>query len=275
MATPRLRRTGLSLLGDLPWGSHACHLFQTRSDLLETLIPFFKAGLEGLELCLWVIHALLTEAVSRRALEQRIPDAERHLAERSIEIVSSREWYFAGAGFSQRRVLRAWDAKVAEARARGYEGLRANGNVAWLEKRDWRRFGDYERGLDESIALKPMIVLCSYALEKTGAVEVLDIARTHQFAIAKRAGQWQVVEWRMPPTAQDRYDVLTSRERDVLILAVEGESNPRIARALAIGVRTVETHRANLLRKLGVRNQTELVRYALQRRFLLHPRTKS
>jgi len=120
-----------------------------------------------------------------------------------------------------------------------------------------------------------MIVLCSYALEKTGAVEVLDIARTHQFAIAKRAGQWQVVEWRMPPTAQDRYDVLTSRERDVLILAVEGESNPRIARALAIGVRTVETHRANLLRKLGVRNQTELVRYALQRRFLLHPRTKS
>src|SRR6267142_4626804 len=84
MATPRLRRTGLSLLGDLPWGSHACHLFQTRSDLLETLIPFFKAGLEGRELCLWVIHAPLTEAVSRRALEQRIPDAERHLAERSI-----------------------------------------------------------------------------------------------------------------------------------------------------------------------------------------------
>jgi DNA-binding CsgD family transcriptional regulator len=263
------------VLGNLPWGSHCCHLFQTRGDLLETLIPFFKAGLEGRELCLWVIHAPLTEAVARRALKQSIPDADRRLAERSIEIVSSRQWYLAGDGFSQKRVLRAWDAKLAEARARGYEGLRANGNVAWLGKRDWPRFEDYERALDESIARKPMIVLCSYALYKTGAVEVLDIARTHQFAIARRTGQWQVVEWRTPPTAQDRYDVLTSRERDVLILAAEGESNPRIARALSIGVRTVETHRANLLRKLGVRNQTELVRYALQRRFLVHLRKKS
>jgi hypothetical protein len=65
MATPRLRQTGLAVLGDLPWGSHCCHLFQTRGDLLETLIPFFKAGLEGRELCLWVIHAPLTEAVAR------------------------------------------------------------------------------------------------------------------------------------------------------------------------------------------------------------------
>ena len=38
------------MLGDLPWGSHCCHLFQTRGDLLETLIPFFKAWLEGREL---------------------------------------------------------------------------------------------------------------------------------------------------------------------------------------------------------------------------------
>src|SRR5438105_446979 len=121
MATLRLRRSGLSVLGDLPWGSHACHLFQTRSDLLETLIPFFKAGLEARELCLWVIHAPLTEALARRALKQRIPDADRHLAERRIEIVSSREWYLVGNGFSQKRVLRAWDAKVAEATARGYE----------------------------------------------------------------------------------------------------------------------------------------------------------
>ena len=57
-----------NFLGDLPWGSHCRHFFHARGDLLETLIPFFRAELEGRELCLWVIHAPLTEAaVARRA----------------------------------------------------------------------------------------------------------------------------------------------------------------------------------------------------------------
>jgi DNA-binding NarL/FixJ family response regulator len=63
----------------------------------------------------------------------------------------------------------------------------------------------------------------------------------------------------------DLYETLTTREREVLQLAAEGCGNPEIAARLAISVRTAETHRANLLRKLGLHNQTELVRYALQR----------
>jgi DNA-binding NarL/FixJ family response regulator len=51
----------------------------------------------------------------------------------------------------------------------------------------------------------------------------------------------------------------------VLLLAAEGFSNPEIAHRLSISVRTAESHRANLMRKLGLRNQTELVRYPLGR----------
>jgi two-component system response regulator NreC len=65
--------------------------------------------------------------------------------------------------------------------------------------------------------------------------------------------------------ALDIYETLTSREREVFQLAAVGRGNPEIADRLSIGVRTVETHRANLLRKLGLSNQTELVRYALRR----------
>jgi DNA-binding NarL/FixJ family response regulator len=64
----------------------------------------------------------------------------------------------------------------------------------------------------------------------------------------------------------DRYEMLTRREREVFHLAAEGVSNPEIARRLLISPRTVEDHRASVLRKLGLRNQTELVRYALGRR---------
>jgi len=63
----------------------------------------------------------------------------------------------------------------------------------------------------------------------------------------------------------DPYETLTTRERQVLHLAAEGRPNPDIAARLFVSPRTVETHRANLMRKLGLRSQTDLVRYALRR----------
>lgn len=63
----------------------------------------------------------------------------------------------------------------------------------------------------------------------------------------------------------DRYETLTTREREVLQLAAQGSSNLEIATRLGISPRTAETHRANLMRKLGLQTQTDLVRYALRR----------
>jgi DNA-binding NarL/FixJ family response regulator len=63
----------------------------------------------------------------------------------------------------------------------------------------------------------------------------------------------------------DRYDLLTSREREVLQLAAQGLGNAEIGERLSISPRTAETHRANLLRKLGLQTQTDLVRFAVSR----------
>jgi DNA-binding NarL/FixJ family response regulator len=63
----------------------------------------------------------------------------------------------------------------------------------------------------------------------------------------------------------DVYETLTNRERLVLQLAAEGSSNPVIAKKLFISPRTAETHRANLMRKLGLRSQTDLVRFAIRK----------
>lgn len=69
-------------------------------------------------------------------------------------------------------------------------------------------------------------------------------------------------------SAADPYDTLTDREREVLNLMAEGHGNAAIAERLFISSRTVETHRANLMRKLGLRSQTDVVRYALRRGIL-------
>ncbi len=70
------------------------------------------------------------------------------------------------------------------------------------------------------------------------------------------------------PGTLDVHETLTTREREVLQLAAEGYKNPQIAARLGISPRTAETHRANLMRKLGLNTQTDLIRYAMQRGIL-------
>jgi len=62
----------------------------------------------------------------------------------------------------------------------------------------------------------------------------------------------------------DPYEQLTTREREILQLAAQGCTNSEIASRLYISPRTVETHRTNLMRKLGLHNHTQLIQFAIQ-----------
>lgn len=61
---------------------------------------------------------------------------------------------------------------------------------------------------------------------------------------------------------------LTSREREIMQLLAEGNSNKKIATALELSVKTVEAHRAAIMRKLGLRSLPELVRFAIRSRVI-------
>jgi DNA-binding NarL/FixJ family response regulator len=64
---------------------------------------------------------------------------------------------------------------------------------------------------------------------------------------------------------EDSYHLLTDREKEVLQLLAEGRSNKEVAGVLDVGVSTIETHRANLMQKLGLRNTAEIVLYAVRK----------
>jgi len=66
----------------------------------------------------------------------------------------------------------------------------------------------------------------------------------------------------------DIYETLTTRERELLQLAAEGHKYTEIAARLGISNRTVETHRANLMRKLRLQNHGDLIRFAIRRGLL-------
>jgi two-component system, NarL family, response regulator NreC len=66
-------------------------------------------------------------------------------------------------------------------------------------------------------------------------------------------------------SSSDPYEQLTTREREILQMAAQGSNNSEIAARLFISPRTVETHRANVMRKLGIRSQSELIKFAMMR----------
>jgi DNA-binding NarL/FixJ family response regulator len=66
----------------------------------------------------------------------------------------------------------------------------------------------------------------------------------------------------------DPYESLTPREREVLHLTARGLTNSEVATTLFISPRTVETHRANLMQKLNLHTQADLIRYAIRRGIL-------
>src|SRR2546423_1739326 len=214
MAT-ELRKTGIGVIGDVPWGTHFCHFYETKEDLLDILIPYFKTGLENNEFCVWVVSDPLGEEEARNAFRQAVREADRYLAGGHIEIVphtifpSSRkqtspagrieivphtEWYLKDGSFIADQVIDGWNEKLAGALAKGYAGLRGNGNEAWLTDENRRDFIQYEKTLDERLADQRMIVLCSYPLSSSSAAQIFDVVNAHQLAVIRRRGNWEVIE---------------------------------------------------------------------------------
>ena len=188
------RKTGIDVVGDMHWGTHFCLFYDTKEDLLDMLISYCKAGLEGEEFCLWVVAEPLTIEGAIDALKDAMPDIDRYLADSSIEIVSACDWYRQGGTFDLKRVTGRWHEKLAHASARGYAGVRVTGDTAWLEKKGWKDFREYEEGLNEAVANQRLAVLCTYPLAACGATEILDVVRSHQFALARRHGNWDLIE---------------------------------------------------------------------------------
>jgi len=188
------RKSGIALVGDLPWGSHFCQFYQTQDDLLETLVPYFRAGLENNEFCVWVTSDFLTEEEARKAMSKGVPGFSKYQAQEQMEIFPYTDWYLKGGHFDLQRTLTMWMEKHEEALAKGFAGLRVSGNPYWIDnKKDWDDFACYEAEINNVIGGTKLLVLCTYSLQKCGVVEIMDVVKNHEFALARSHGTWQLV----------------------------------------------------------------------------------
>ena len=195
-AVGELRKTGVSVIGDVRWGTHFCYFYETKQDLLDLLIPFFKTGLEGNEFCLWIISnsELLTVPEARDALQEALPDFDRYVAERSMDFVEHDAWFLNGGSFDFHRVANQFKEKVDEALGRGYVGMRVNGSPTWLQTSNAKALREFEEEVDKLYPNERIIAACTYPIGRSKADFLLEVARNHQFAIARRQGRWDILE---------------------------------------------------------------------------------
>lgn len=190
----KLRKSGIDVTGDLPWGTHFCQFYQTKEDLVEIVVPYFKAGLENNEFCLWITSPPLEVEEAIEALREAVPDADVYLEKGQIEIVSYTCLHLTGSIYDSERVINSWIEKLDQALESGYEGLRLGGNVFWLIKKRWEYFVDHIRKMDDIIGKYRMITLGSYFAEKYSATEIIEVVSNHQFSLLKKEGRWERID---------------------------------------------------------------------------------
>ncbi|HSL20270.1 MAG TPA: MEDS domain-containing protein [Vicinamibacterales bacterium] len=189
-----MRPTGIDIIGDVPWGTHFCQFYQNERDLTDVLVPYFKAGLEANEFCMWVTSEPLRADAARRAMAAAVGDLDDRVRRGQIEFLDYKDWYTVGGSFEADRVLRGWVEKLEAATARGFEGLRLTGNTFWLEQSTWNDFTQYEAAVNAVLPQHRMLAMCTYSLAKCGAAEIMDVMSNHAFALIRRADRWQVIE---------------------------------------------------------------------------------
>ena len=186
--------SGIQVLGNMPWGTHFCQFYNTKQDLLEILVPYFKTGLENNEYCLWITADPIDVNIATLALQKAVPEFNNYNLQHKIEILPYTEWYLEGDNFNLEVIIKRFYEKVAESLGNGFAGMRVNGNSGWINREIWKKFIEYERELNRFLSKKRIIVLCTYPLKKSQATDVLDVALAHDCVISKRSGRWEIVE---------------------------------------------------------------------------------
>ena len=188
-----VRHTGITTIGDVPWGTHFCQLYQDKQDLIEILVPYFKAGLENNEFCMWVVSGPLRSAEANASLAANVENLETYIANGQLQILDT-EWYTTSGAFESDRVLQSWVDRLETANRRGFAGLRLTGDASWLEKPEWHGFMEYEAAVDAIFEQRRILAICTYSLSRCGVLQIMDVISNHAFALVKRAAKWEVIQ---------------------------------------------------------------------------------
>src|SRR5690242_12796568 len=99
-----LRESGISLIGRLPWGTHLCLFCETKEDVIESALEFFRPAASANEYCVWVTSEPLTEQDALEALRS-VPQLQSLRDAGALEIIDGSSWYLYCNRYDRQRLI--------------------------------------------------------------------------------------------------------------------------------------------------------------------------
>ncbi|MBD3583065.1 MEDS domain-containing protein [Flavobacterium selenitireducens] len=186
--------SGITVLGDVKWGSHFSTFYQSEEELLKIMISYFTAGLRNNEYCVWIFAEPLTLHTAMKAFADSFPHTEMYLGKEQLNVMKYDEFYFTNGQFDAEDVLAKFALLYEIAIAKGFTGVRVNGIESWVGEDIWPDFMEYEKKLDTLVSDKNVIVHCSYPLRQNDTAAMIDVLQVHGTAITSQAGQLLILD---------------------------------------------------------------------------------
>lgn len=187
------RDLAIPAIGKAPWGTHFCQFYDAKQDLLDVLVPYFRAGLEGDEMCVWVIADPLGLDEAAEALSREVGDLGQRVAQGQMVFMSHGDGYGDEGALDPERRLQRWAHRIRQALEQGYTGLRATGDVSLSARRHWESLMVYELALGQRFVNQRVVALCTFPLDLCDSSKMIDVLMRHRFALVKR-GDWTLIE---------------------------------------------------------------------------------
>lgn len=186
------RKLGIDFATEAPWGSHFAYFYERYEELLKICIPFFRAGLESNEYCLWVTPKFDDKDLEQN-VQRSIPNFQDYKKRHQFEIIPLSKEDLNEKDFFNRR-LETFSQKYNYALENGFDGLRAVGDLSWAERKEWKIINDFERFMDKVIERSKIIAVCTYSMTKCTADYVLHILANHQLSFIRKREGFEIIE---------------------------------------------------------------------------------
>ena len=188
-----LRKFGLGFVGEVPWGTHFCQLYETKQDLLDVMVPYFAEGLRSNEVCIWAVSPPFEVEEAKAALREAVPNLDTYIKKGQVGIYPSSGDFLREEELED-QIFRILAEQEKSALDKGFMGLRIGGDHFWVDKKLWKSVTDYEAFVNSAITSHRIIALCAYPLKKCTGTELVDVMRNHVGALIIKDKKWRLIE---------------------------------------------------------------------------------
>jgi DNA-binding CsgD family transcriptional regulator len=243
-----------------------CHIYSNSTERLDIGANFIIHGIKNKEKCIYISDRIVPKEFTYRLSAAGI-DVNKARREGNFKevIIIRKQQEEMKEPHSFIGLLTPIVEEISKNSNMKLRILRSKESVLFSQENLLRR----EALLDKFTSERPIVHMCQYDIKKMSCQDLMNLFGTHRMIVFDNIlydspfyTQPDEILERLKQ-ASNKYELLTNKEKEILRYIVNGYSNNDIADDISISVRTVETHRANIMRKLEINKLVDLVKFAI------------